>query len=498
MRMRFLKYLFVSVCVIGLMVSCIEKEPEHPWNPGWNEQEKNPEEDPEEQPGQDPGEDPGDQPGEQPGDNPGQEEEPETPVPGVFKGKPRYIWIDAAANFQYYANDKEYIAADLAKVAKMGFTDVIVDVRPTNSGVLFKSNTEAALKRVDAWTSQGYVWINRTADFDYLQTFIEEGHKVGLRVNASINTMVGGCMCPYGLGYDGFLFNDPSKKDWAVVINTDKGVINTMDQTDRASTRFLNPANDAVVNYLLNLLGELASYKDLDGIVLDRCRYSDDEMLGDFSLQSKEKFEKYLGKTVENWPGDIFAPGQSSLSNPVTEMQKKWMSFRAKMIHDFVEKASNRVHSVNSKIRFGCYVGGWYNSYYPSGVNWAHPTYNARNNYKWALDDYSSYGYADHCDFMFIGAYAGTKSIWGSGEWTMQGFCKQAGAKLAEVPYAGGPDIGNGSGFENGGQGNLMPDIVNACINSSDGLFIFDLCHVRMYDYWDDFERAIDKYLETL
>ena len=44
------------------------------------------------------------------------EPEPDTPEmpdgpdnPGLpeIKGKPRYIWIDAAANFKYYANDND-------------------------------------------------------------------------------------------------------------------------------------------------------------------------------------------------------------------------------------------------------------------------------------------------------------------------------------------------------------------------------------------------------
>ena len=44
-----------------------------------------------------------------------------------------------------------------------------------------------------------------------------------------------------------------------------------------------------------------------------------------------------------------------------------------------------------------------------------------------------------------------------------------------------------------------MPQIVDACINSStDGMFFFDLCHIRMHDYWDDIKRAFDDYLETL
>ena len=49
------------------------------------------------------------------------------------------------------------------------------------------------------------------------------------------------------------------------------------------------------------------------------------------------------------------------------------------------------------------------------------------------------------------------------------------------------------------GQGKLMPDIVDACINAStEGMFFFDLCHIKMYDYWDDIKKAFDQYLETL
>ena len=74
------------------------------------------------------------------------------------------------------------------------------------------------------------------------------------------------------------------------------------------------------------------------------------------------------------------------------------------------------------------------------------------------------------------------------------------GRKRRVKLWAGtGSDIGNGSGFENGGQGALMPQIVDACINSStEGMFFFDLCHIRMHDYWDDIKRAFDDYLETL
>ena len=294
----------------------------------------------------------------------------------------------------------------------------------------------------------------------------------------------------------GLLYDDSSKRSWASVVNTDEGLVNTLDIN--SGTKFLNPANDEVVEYLVNLLAELAEY-DLTGIILDRCRYDDNDLLSDFSDISREKFEAYIGEPVTTWPINFTKNSWGGLTN-VTTLHAQWLAFRAKNIHDFIEKASAKVHSVNPDIRFGAYVGGWYSTYFNSGVNWASPNYNAKNSYSWATEDYSRFGYADHCDIMIIGAYASTESVYGSGEWTMQGFCKQAERLFAgDVPFVGGPDIGNSTGFPGGGQGALMPSIVDACINAStEGMFFFDLCHIKMYDYWDDIKKGIDQYLESL
>ena len=54
--------------------------------------------------------------------------------------KPKYIWIDAAANFPDFANNKENITRDLTIAKNSGFTHVIVDVRPTTGDVLFNTN----------------------------------------------------------------------------------------------------------------------------------------------------------------------------------------------------------------------------------------------------------------------------------------------------------------------------------------------------------------------
>ena len=470
--MNIMRKLLLLLSLVAF-VACEKPDDGYIWPDNWSEEEN-----------------------QEPEDNP-QEPDKEDPKPETKEGKDRLVWIDAAANFKDYANSEKNIAADMKRLKETGFTGVIVEVRPTTAGLLFKSDVEGPLTQVDAWVTGAYKWLKRTADFDYLQAFIDAGKAEGLDVYAAINTMVGGKQCPYGLGSSGPLFDGSAKKEWASVINTADGLVNCMDMAE--GTKFLNPANDEVVDYLLGILEDLAAY-DVKGIILDRCRYDDFELQSDFSEVSRKKFEEYIGKEVKNWPGDIFAPGADKLSSPVSQMQVKWMEFRAKNIHDFMEKASARVHSVNPDVDFGAYVGAWYSSYYYSGVNWASPSYNAKSAYTWATSEYSSYGYADHCDIMIIGAYASTKSIYGSNEWTMEGFCKRAKNIFAgDVPYIGGPDIGNSTGFENGGQGSLMPKIVDACINNSTGgMFFFDLCHIKMYDYWNDIKKAFDQYLESL
>ena len=412
------------------------------------------------------------------------------------KGKPRYIWIDAAANFQYYANDALSIAQDCKRIAEMGFTDIIVDVRPTSGDVLFASEVAPACTKAAAWVNGRYKWVERTATFDYLATFITEGHLAGLRVNAAINTMVGGYHS--SIGDVGMVYDKPERKSWCAVDNLPSGLVNSLDDPD-TGPRFLDPANPDVQSFLLDLLGELAAYEGLDGIVLDRCRYDDYNLDAGYTDAALASFTQYLGDAPSKWP--VIDQGQIYVTSPNT-LQKNWLTFRCKVIHDFVQKAAAKVHAVGPKVRFGVYVGAWFSEYYRSGVNWTSSSYDIKKNessYKWAPSAYQKTGFADLLDFIFLGAYAGTGGVHGSGEWTMEGFAKLGRQRLCgAVPFAAGPDVGNGSGFENGHQEALIPEIVGTMMSSADGLFIFDLCHIRMFDYWDAFKEGIDTYLETL
>jgi len=430
-----------------------------------------------------------------PAPDPTPDPEPE-PTPAA-EGKPRYIWIDASANFNWFANDKAYIATELKRVARMGFTDIIVDVRPTEGCVLYNSEKAPQATRLAAWVNGTYKYVNRTAKWDYLQAFIDAGHAAGLKVNAAINTFVGGYGGYYGLESEGPIFSGDIPASWATVRNTEDGLKSSYYEGVQG-TIFLNPVNPEVQAYMLDIIKEIASYEDLDGIILDRCRFDDSNLDSDFSDITKEKFTEFLGSEPKKWP--VFdTPQGHYLPSSMTAEQKRWMSFRVKTIHDFVEKASNAVHAVRSDLRFGCYVGAWFSSYYESGVNWASPKYNVKSVYSWADSDYQTYGYADHCDFMMLGCYASASSIYGTGEWTMQGFCQKAKSILAgDTVFAGGPDIGNPTGWEKGGQGDKLYKTIDACMKNADGYFLFDLCHIRMYDYWCDMEDAIEEYKSKL
>lgn len=413
--------------------------------------------------------------------------------------KPRFLWIDASANFTSYANDADSIARDCARIAHMGFTDIIVDVRPTCGDVLFQSTVAPPLKYVPAWSGGKTVLRERTADFDYLQTFIDAGHAAGLRVHAGVNMMVGGWrMGPSFV--TGMVYDHPELKSWcAVDLLPDGTLVNQADNFNVRGGCFLDPANPEVQAFLLDMLSELAAYQGLDGIVMDRCRYDDYALDAGYTDDALTAFTAYLSEkkgsdmAPARWP--VFTePGHIFLDRTPDELEVAWLTFRCKVIHDFVADAVDRVHSVRADLPLGIYVGAWFSEYYRSGVNWTSPKYDLaaeEPTFAWATPEYQATGFADLVDFMILGAYCPATNIHGDGEKTMEGFARLGRKRLCgDVPFYSGPDIGNEPGFRDGNCGHLMPEITRTMLSEADGLFVFDLCHIRKYDYWEDFSRV--------
>lgn len=407
------------------------------------------------------------------------------------KVQPRVLWIEAGASSDYYFESQQNIETDCRRIADAGFTDIVVDVRPTSGDVLFKSGVAPELRVIARWRDGGHKFSPRQADFDYLQAFIDSGHKAGLRVHAGVNMMVGGWWSA-SAGAEGMVYDHPERRDWcAVDWHRDTTLVNHIDDDSTIGARFLDPANREVQEFLLAMLGDLAAYEDLDGIVLDRCRYDDYAMDAGYTQAGYKGFSEYLGHEPERWPV-LKGPGHVFIDWDPDELDVKWLTYRCKVIHDFVAECGEKVRAVNRHVKFGIYVGAWFSEYYRSGVNWTSPRYDLATEEKtfwWATPEYQATGIADLVDFMLLGAYGSADRIHGDGEWSMEGFAKLGRKRLCgDCPFAIGPDIGNGQGFEHGGRGDILPEIAETILNEADGLFIFDLCHIRMFDYWDAFK----------
>ena len=107
------------------------------------------------------------------------------------------------------------------------------------------------------------------------------------------------------------------------------------------------------------------------------------------------------------------------------------------------------------------------------------------------------YGYADLMDQMLIGAYAAPNRIYGSTDWTMEGFCSLAMERtMGDCPMvAGGPDVGNWDyedKFTQEEENQAVKNSVAACINACDGYFLFDMIHLKKADQWSYAKAGID------
>ncbi|MDO9153994.1 MAG: alpha amylase family protein [Paludibacter sp.] len=398
--------------------------------------------------------------------------------------KPRILWIDAAANFKYFANSQENILFYLQKAKNTGFTELVVDVRGTSGDVLYAS------KIVNQITKLGET--ERTATWDYLGAFIEIGHSLGFKVHANINTFVGGNTSNSG---SGVVYRDAAKAQLLTTMYLPgaQGLTSIMNDGS-SNAKFFNPIHPDVQNYILSIISELAINYSLDGIVLDRCRFNSIE--SDFSAYTRDKFESYIGKKLTTFPDDIYKWNTTVNANGTYSRveglyYKLWLEFRAKVIHDFVEKSRTTIKAINKNIQLGAYTGSWYSTYYNEGVNWASPKYDPSKKYSWATPNYKNFGYADMLDFYMTGAYG--KTIYGAGEWTVQGALELAQeVTKGDVPVSGSL---YGLNFQNAPQD--CEEAVYVCLTQSNGLMFFDIIYLIMYDQWNNVKVGIDRALAT-
>ncbi len=254
-------------------------------------------------------------------------------------------------------------------------------------------------------------------------------------------------------------------------------------------TAFINPLHPEARRYEIALLTEVVKNYDVDGIVLDRCRYS--SIYNDYSDLTRQSFEQWLGKRVANWPQDILkfdtVPGKPYRRGPLF---KPWLEFRARIIRDLVREIAETIRAAKPGIKLGAYVGSWFSEYYGVGVNWGSEKFPVRTG--WAQPTYNEAGYAEFLDWICTGCYypfayrsdarASKRSSAGSVE---------AAAELSSIvvansiPVYAGLDV---TKYKDNKE--EFAKAVNVAVNKSHGVMIFDTVYIDSYGWWDVLEQA--------
>jgi hypothetical protein len=363
---------------------------------------------------------------------------------------------------------------------------VVVDVKGISGLVSYNSSIAGQLK-----TWNGYT---QAADFDYLQNIIIEAKRKGLKVFASMSVFGEGLIS--GGSRYGKVFSDPAFADIQSQVMTVSGDVRKI--TDVYSYGMLNALQPTAQDYELSLIKELVTTYNIDGFVLDYCRYYD--ICADFSDFSLTKFKTWAGLSSIN-ATDIVRSWKESDGAVVPDVTgpqyKKWLEFRAQSIHDFVAKARTAIKTIKPKIAFCSYSGAWYDSYYYVGVNWASSTYDPSTNgfSSWATSTYKNTGYAELLDLFMTGNY--TSTLTGAGWWTVQGQIDGAKTVLknANIHY-GAIDIGNTSWSDL----KNMQDAITMILQQTKGIMLFDLVHIDdpgsnqfKVQLYDNVKQAIDQ-----
>ena len=412
---------------------------------------------------------------------------------GRLKAEPeKLMWVDLSANWARF-NSLDSIRFYCEKIARVGMTSIVLDVKGTASDVPYDSKFTPKMKE----------WKGVPApDFDYIGEFSKAARENGLKIYCSVNTFAEGHgMFRHGLIYD-------THPEWqAVNYVPGKGLKKQIDIKPK-SALFTNPALPEVREHMCNILAELVTCFDIDGVILDRARY--DNIQSDFSDYSRNLFEEYIGEKVERFPEDIYewVKNEKSGSYEISRGKyfKQWIEWRASVIYSFFEQARAAVKEADPEAVFGAYTGAWYPTYYEVGVNWAGKDYDPSKDFDWATENYRNYGYAELLDLYTNGNYYPlvtleefrksngtyrneTDSGISSGEHLcVEGACLYSRQLLGpDNPFLGGMYVED---YRN--NPDQFKKAVRMNLDKSDGLMIFDVVHIINFDWWDELAEALE------
>lgn len=390
--------------------------------------------------------------------------------------KPKYLWMCGEANFDRFS-DKDTITYYLEKARETGFNNIVVDVKPIEGKVLYKSKIVPELTCIDTLVVE--------RDWDYLQYVIDEAHRLGMKVTASA------CVFPVGSAslQKGLCYEDSAFDRLTCLEYRPDGTMQDI-RTDTAKVAaFLNPVLQDSRDYAMSVLSEIVTNYDVDGLALDYCRFPDLE--SDFSADSRAAFENHIGREVDEWPADIFTYNDSAKVVP-GELYSDWLAFRAGVLRDFITEVSDSMKSIRPDLELNYWAGSWIHAIEKNGQNWASPRSEWCRKYPYGSDEYQQAGFAPALDNFIVGAYL--ERVYGpddneSVEYALNradsvimGDCHVIGS-IQSINHSADPSDPHNLG-----------NAVKCCLENSEGLMVFDIVHVINRNQWAQIKEAIDQY----
>jgi len=234
----------------------------------------------------------------------------------VVKG----TWITSSASVAMYS--KKNVIETVENCKKNGLTDIFVVV--WNDGV-----TMYPSPLVKSYT--GILQDTNFKNFDPLLAFVEQGHKLGLRVHAWFE---------FGFSY---AYKDSSKNKWLEKYPDWVGRNSKGELLKKNGFFWWNAMNPAVQSFIKKLVLEVVNKYQVDGIQ------------GDDRLPAMPSEGGYDALTIKMYQSE----NQGSLP-PSDAKNSSWISWRANKLNDFVKNLFSSV----KKIKPNCLVT-WAPSIYP-------------------------------------------------------------------------------------------------------------------------------------
>lgn len=411
--------------------------------------------------------------------------EPENPEPGTpepedpesqpsVEAKPVVLWIDAEANF-YRLRTKANIKGFLDTAQENGFNAFVVDVKPVQGDVLYNSSFLPKCTYLAGNTVE--------RDWDYLQFFLDEAHRRGMRVTVSTTVFTMGLpQSQTGPGYKEYPESDYDLSYWDdkfCIEYLPEGMVDIRKSKAWDVFAFLNPVLPEVREYVMRMVTELVTNYDFDGYILDYCRYMN--MNSDFSEASKKAFEEYAGVTCTDFPRDIYyyADGVTDKTQfTPSKYYNQWVEWRASVIQGYVKEIRETVKAIKPEVDIEYWAAAWWPLPH-TGQNWASSFNGAAANYWWATSTYPKTGFAEYLDIFQLGAYYDTVMDVSNAIYRAKSLTRDKCQIFGTISAA-----------------SVQLDIEQACytcLKESDGLMVFELSHIINNKSWSKIKAGVQK-----